>query len=346
MKNFDQNLLRQEQNKEESLLGSEGFEIKEITEELKLDFKSENDKDIEDYFSDDIEKSCKVHSYLFEKGVKEDDPDRRRSIHLAHLDLELENHKHTDIVSPYGDKIGKSGKPICEVFATHFTYDQMLVDGQEIAKSNIGEKLKIEMEELREVFLEFADHYLEIKQVLAKNNPQEDLNKIERMAIIIAADREAKIFFNGMGSHSGEKNKKLYKENKTMSLHDFEGKQNAVCTEYAMLTQQLISFAGLRSKFVSGGPLEIANDEGEFDSVPIESHAYNIISLQGNKNEEETTVLFDPSNPAMVKDKTDPSVSRPKTYLAPLTKKQLEEMEDNGSIIDHEGTKRVYSFKD
>ena len=112
-----------------------------------------------------------------------------------------------------------------------------------------------------------------------------------------------------------------------------------------MLTQQLISFAGLKSKFVSGGPLEIANDKGEFDFAPMESHAYNIISLQNDKNKEETTALFDPSNPIIAKDKTDPSVLRSKTYLTSLTKEQLEEMEDRGSIIDHEGTKRVYSFR-
>ena len=323
-------------------------EVQEYIEKIKIDFESEFGENIEDYFSGDAEKSYKVHDYLFQKGVEEDDPDQRRLIHLAHLNLELENHKHTEIISPYGNEIGRnSGKLLSELHSAHFMYDQMLVNSQEVVKrEGSEEKLKIEMEELYEVFLEFADHYLEIKQILTKTNPQEDLDKVERMAIIIAANREAKNFFNGIGNHSGEKNKKLYKENKMMSLHNFKEKQNAVCTEYAMLTQQLISFAGLKSKFVSGGPLEIFNDkEGEFDSPSVEGHAYNLIFLQNNKNKEETTALFDPSNPIMVKDKTDPSVSRPKTYLTSLTKKQLEEMEDKGSIIDHEGTKRVYSFK-
>ena len=195
MENLDQNFIKQEQDKTEFLSELENLEIKKITEELKLDFESENDGNIEDYFSDDVEKNCKVHGYLFQKGVEEDDLDQRKLIHLVHLNLELENHKQTEIVSSYGDKIGKSGMPLCELYTACFTYNQMLADGQEIAKGDGGEKLKIETDKLYKVFLEFANHYFEIKQVLVKNNPQRDLGEIERMAIIIAANKEAKIFF-------------------------------------------------------------------------------------------------------------------------------------------------------
>ncbi|MCK5084764.1 MAG: hypothetical protein KAQ64_03865 [Candidatus Pacebacteria bacterium] len=317
------------------------FEVQECIEKLKLDFESEFGENIENCFSDGIEKSCKVHKFIFDEATKESDPEKRKVINLAHLKLESENHLNTKTTSPYGDKIGNSGKPLSETIITDFSYNQMLASGQEILKGSGNEKLRIDNNEIVDVFQNFSEDFLEITKILNDNHPDVDSKAKERTAIMAAVQNQLDEYFGNTNRDAGKNNKKMYKKTKTRNLHDFKGQSSATCTELSMLAQQLVSFAGVKSKFISGGPLEINNGENDNSASSDDTHVFNILYFQ--KEDGESAYLYDPANPMFIKNESDQSGITRCKYIAPLTKEQLERMKSQRNInIIHEGTNRVY----
>lgn len=332
----------QPNNNEKSFQEKEDlFEVQECIEKLKIDFESEFGENIENYFSDGIEKSCKVHKFIFDEATKESDPEKRKVINLAHLKLEAENHLNTEIISFYGDKIGRSGKLLSEICATDFSYNQMLANGQEILKGSRDEKLRIDNNEIADVFQNFSEDFLEISKILNEKHPNIDSKMKERTAMMGAVQKQLDDYFGRTNGDTGKNNTKMYEEVKTRNLHDFKGQSSDTCTELSMLAQQLISFAGIKGKFISGGPLEKHNEEDD-DSVSYGvTHAFNIISFE--KESGESAYLFDPANPMNIKNESDKSRITQTKYVAPLTEEQLQKMNDKRFIdIVHEGTDRRY----
>ena len=332
----------QPNNNEKSFQEKEDlFEVQECIEKLKIDFESEFGENIKNYFFDGIEKSCKVHKFIFDEATKESDPEKRKVINLAHLKLEAENHLNTEIISPHGDKIGNAGKLISEIFTTDFFYNQMLANGQEIIKGSNNEKLKIDNNEIIEMFQNFLEDFIEITKILSEKHPNVDSKAIERTAMMGAVQKQLDDYFGRTNGDTGKNNTKMYEEVKTRNLHDFKGQSSATCTELSMLAQQLISFAGAKSQFISGGPLEKYNEEdGDSASYGV-THAFNIISFE--KESGESAYLFDPANPMNIKNESDESKITRMKYIVPLTKEQLQKMNDYGFIdIVHEGTDRRY----
>ena len=317
------------------------LEVQEYIEKIKLDFKSEFGENIEDYFSGDIEKSCKVHKFIFDKTIKELDPEKRKIINLSHLKFEAENHLNTEIISPHGDKIGNAGKLISEIFTTDFSYNQMLANGQKIIKGSDNKKLRIDNNEIIEVFQNFSEDFLKATKILGKKYPAVDSKVIEKEALMMAVQKQLDDYFGETNRNTGDNNTEMYEEEETRNLHDFKGQSNATCTELSMLAQQLISFAGVKSKFMSGGPLEKTNEDVS-DSAPFGiTHAFNIIYL--DKESDESAYLYDPANPMFVKNESDQSRITKRRYIAPLTKEQLQIINTRGAVdIIHEGTDRVY----
>ncbi len=72
---------------------------------------------------------------------------------------------------------------------------------------------------------------------------------------------------------------------------DFEKKGNAMCTEYSLMGQNLMSFFDITSYFVIGKEEDMING--------IENHAFNLISFQ-DEEKEERNYLIDYSSPIKI----------------------------------------------
>ncbi len=91
----------------------------------------------------------------------------------------------------------------------------------------------------------------------------------------------------------------LYKDEKTYfppvkehGLSWFKKKGNAMCTEYAVIAQNILSFFDIESYIMIG--------KEKIDSTPSENHAFNIISYTENETGEEYSAIIDFATPVAI----------------------------------------------
>lgn len=77
------------------------------------------------------------------------------------------------------------------------------------------------------------------------------------------------------------------------SLSNFKGKGNALCTEYAVMAQNILQLFGYDSSIVVGNAI--------FDDAE-EGHAYNLVSFRDDETGEDLDVVIDFINPVDVYD--------------------------------------------
>ncbi len=125
-------------------------------------------------------------------------------------------------------------------------------------------------------------------------------------------NREAS--FDNMGIQLSQIKEKSNQEyltyyNKWFDIGIFKGNSMAECTEYAALTQNILSFMGFNSYYVSGSFSSSKNNE---------SHAFNLVQTTPEK-----FFLIDASNPIIMFDEKD-NVLTSRTRFSPLSQEQFE----------------------
>ncbi|MBR2828658.1 MAG: hypothetical protein IKE70_05455 [Bacilli bacterium] len=89
-----------------------------------------------------------------------------------------------------------------------------------------------------------------------------------------------------------EKENFYFKPKEEHSFSSFKGKGNAMCTEYALMAQNLMSFFGIDSYFVIG------KEEDNINGV--ENHAFNLIQFEKSDTKEIKNYLIDYSSPVKI----------------------------------------------
>src|SRR4030042_5958100 len=214
----------------------------------------------------------------------------------------------------------------------------MLKSGSDIIKDTNRNVLSINNEILKDTFLQFSEDIGELTQRLEAINDQDERIKyiqdlglgIKEYATILSAQRT---LFSSLGTpheHAKQLNETKYKEGRAQ-LEDFFGGASTTCTEYAALAQQFLSFAGVKSTFISG------NMSQEEDGVhSITGHAFLVFS-QTDTAGAERKYIFDPTNPIKVKDPEDPTALQFRTFIVPLTTSQYESLNSvDGTLVEFE----------
>lgn len=105
----------------------------------------------------------------------------------------------------------------------------------------------------------------------------------------------------------------------------------------------------MRTRFISGGPLIIGDDENTLEAPYFEGHSYNLI-FRDNEDKPETnqgSFLFDQTNPVPIPEQPGSSRILFTPYLAPLTRQDTLDLLQKGSDVslNHLGQYRVYSIR-
>lgn len=313
--------------------------IGNLATQLGEEFKNSSGRTIQECLSGSLDDSSMAHSFLFGKAASEPDPVARKDIVFAHLALELEHNKKFKVQSVYDDSVGKSGMPLKDVYPGLYHTEQMVPDNSEIAKGHQGEKLVIPTAEMADEFVKFADYYLEVYKAIEGKQLPADISR-EEVAAVMATQRISIEYFGFPNEYSSAKNVAKYITKKA-KLTDFKGENSAVCTEFGALAQQMLSFAGAKVRLVSGGPMVIGDEEGNFDNPNVEGHVFNVLSAKENGTK---TFIFDPSNALLMQNESDPTSYVVKPYLAPLSEDAYKTfVSAQDTVINHAGTHRIYS---
>lgn len=319
------------------LTEEEAGTIQGLVDQLEKDFEAISGKSLKDALSGDISSASEGNSFLFKRAISEADPARRRELILAHIALDLKHNQTPRIKSAYGDGLGKDGKtPLRDIFPALYRIESTIPSGTEIAKGMSGEKLRISNEGLVDQFVQFSEYYQQIYDLLEGQEMQPGISRQE-VAAVMAAQRTAVEYFGMINEHTASRNIQRYRGN-IPELSDFKTASSAVCTENAALTQQLLSFAGLKTMLISGGPLVIGENSGEFPPPEYEGHVYNIIYS-------DKPFVYDPSNPIWLRNQEDPSQTKLKIYLAPLDEAQTSTLySGKDTYLNYANTHRLYSL--
>ncbi len=313
--------------------------------ELAKDFLEQKAGDLKSWVGGEVEKAQEAHRFMFERALEQESEESRREITEAHLQLELENN-HSDRVQPtYGDELGKSGKPLSEVHSYLYSYQQMLATNSELVKgSGDTSTLVVENEKLLEPLIQFTEEAIKIKQQLEQMSPDDERIKslvgrgldTRDGSILLAAQRTAMSVMGMPNEHATTANHAMYKGSKP-KLHEFFGKNLAVCTEYTALTQQFLAFAGAKSKFVSG-----VFGQKEEGILPIGGHTFIIFAAE-QEDGNDRMLIFDPTNP-VERSSEDPTVIKLSPYLVPLSDQQWKSYRTNKeTLVEYLGVERMYS---
>lgn len=311
-----------------------------VISELKRDFNEAHGSLSEFLASEDPEKSRFAHEYLFTKAM-EAPPGKRNQLHLAHLALERQYHKKTKIDSPYGEETGKSGMRKAEIFPMLFSFEQALANDQELIKSSTRDMLlRVDLKDMIPLVLSFVHVYERMKGLLAEKYKGESVSGIDHhtMVSLLAAQSTVVKYFGYPDKHTESRNRTRY-HNRRAKLTDFGKEKSATCTEFSLLAQQLLAFAGIRTTFISGAAAfgDTSENVGFYGA-----HSFNLITTtQGEKDAQ--AHIYDASNPLLVNDSQEPSAKKMKLYLAPLTREQRERFESGNDVdIEYGGEYRSY----
>ena len=91
-----------------------------------------------------------------------------------------------------------------------------------------------------------------------------------------------------------EKDYYFYKPQEEHTFSSFKKRGNAMCTEYALMAQNLMSFFGIESYYVIG------KEEDKLNGV--ENHAFNFICFNQENTKEDRNFLIDYSTPVKIYD--------------------------------------------
>ena len=132
----------------------------------------------------------------------------------------------------------------------------------------IRDKEVVNEYELFDYILEFIDHYFGNIKML----PERD--EMQRLIL--------------------EKENYFYKPVNEHSFTAFKGRGNAMCTEYSLMAQNIMSFFGIESYYVIGKQEDKLNG--------VENHAFNLINYNEDKTNKEKHFLIDYINPVKIYD--------------------------------------------
>jgi hypothetical protein len=150
-----------------------------------------------------------------------------------------------------------------------------------------------------------TDYYYEYINYLMKNNVKDIMSALYLVSPFLheyfgtnkdyTNQNNRSASFDIMGNQLGDIQKKhgdsMFNEyyKKWFDISIFKNNSMAECTEYAVLTQNLYSFLGANSYYVSGS--------FSIDKGPNESHAYNLVQLDAN-----SFFIVDTANPTITYD--------------------------------------------
>jgi len=309
------------------LAEEERSEVLRIEQELKSAFETEYAGKLEEFLAGDALQRAKADAYLFGRAVAETDPSQRRLSTLAHLDLDLKYNQPGELHRPYQT----ASRP------TQFEYEGMLNSGTELVKGSAGEKLRVDTEQLQEAFIDFTEKYLKAIEFNKDRVPTGGLTN-EQLCVAGAAWRETLDYFGHPNEDTIVRARASY-EDRTPSLSEFKGKSSSVCTEGSALAQQLIAFAGVYSRLISGQEMMEANERGELEHSSLDGHVFNEFFTRQSDGSWNAFIL-DVVNPLYVKEGDS---IRQRLYLAPLTGDQFNDFSTKGLVwVKHEGTTRAY----
>ena len=165
-------------------------------------------------------------------------------------------------------------------------------------------------------FYEFMD-YLNQNKISDVNTAILAISPFLKMYFGVQKDGNNKnnreVSFDNMGvklSQIKKNNEEQYLEyyNKWFDIGIFKGNSMAECTEYAALTQNILSFMGFNSYYISG----------TFNSSKSnEPHAFNLVQTKPDK-----FFMIDSSNPTLMFDQRD-NVIASKTKFSQITSEQF-----------------------
>ena len=132
----------------------------------------------------------------------------------------------------------------------------------------IKEKEIIDEYELFEYILEFMRSYFKILKIIDREKMFQMISKEQR-----------NLYYPTIQEHG---------------FHSFKGKGNAMCSEYAIMAQNLLSILDIDSYLVIG--------KEKTGNSKEESHAFNLASFIEEKSQEPTHILIDLSNFTIIHD--------------------------------------------
>lgn len=322
-------------------LSDEGTRVKALTQQLEDEFNADSGRAIKEALAGTLEDSSQFHLFVFNKTVSQPDAVARREMGLAHIALTLDNKEILRTESPYGDQVGKSGYLRRDIEPGLYHVEQMIPDHAELLKGHQGEKLVVSFEDIKDEFGKFTEHYLDMYKILEGRELQPNISR-EQMAAIMATQKVVMEYFGLVSEHSAGRNRAKYaNENKQAKLADFKGNSSAVCTEYGALSQQLLSYAGIKVRLIAGGPMIQADENGEFDMPEFEGHVFIIIE---GKSGTETSFIYDPANPVVIKNEYDPSTLAFKPYLAQMGSEDFRDfLKGDNTVVECAGISRMYA---
>lgn len=324
------------------LSSEEGAKISKLAEQLEDEFETTSGHTAKEALSGTLEDSSRFHQFVFGKTIASPDPNMRREISLAHLALTLDNNETLRVVSPYGDQVGKSGQLLRDIYHGLYHTEQIIPDEAELVKGEQGERLVVSFEDIRGEFGNFTEYYLDMYKLLEGKQLQPNISR-EQMAAIMATQRIVVEYFGFSNEHSSQRNKAKYgNKDKKVTLADFKGDSSAACTEFTALSQQMLSYAGVRVRLIAGGPMMQADEEGKFPSNPdYEGHVFNIIEGQAGV---EAPFIYDSLNPVITRNEADLSNLILKPYLAPMDSEGFKGfLKGNNTVVSYSGTTRMYA---
>lgn len=326
-----------------TLTDSEKPLVEKVCYDLQKEFLAEKDNAVGSFFSGTPENALEAHKYFFSKTLSQENANDRRISNMAHLQLEIQYNKAIDrIESTREQRIGKSGLPLSQVFPYLYRYTGMVPSGTEIVKGTDGEKLAIEKENLVETFNLFTERYSQYYSLLEGNESQDGRSR-EELAAIAAAQSTVNEYFGMPNNSSSEINNQKYMEKNRRTLIEFQNDRSAVCTERSALAQELLSFAGIKTMLISGGPPLVADSNGNYEpQSKAGGHVFNILFLGEKQNR---PFIFDPANYLLVPDKANPSILLIQPFVAPLSEKQFSNLlNDELAGVELGTEKRLYSL--
>ncbi len=315
--------------------------VKQSIDSLTAEFEASQGRRIGEALSGSLDVASNAHEFLFLDALQTEDPTQRRISHLAHLQLDLTHNTASHrIKSVYSEQLGKTGIPLAQLYPGLFFHEGNIRSGSELPKGHQGQTLIVEKGDLSEEYINYAESYEDFYRKFESVQIPDGKSR-EEAALLVAAQQTILTYFGIPDEHTGRENKRKYDTKQKRSLDEFKGDRTATCTEMGVLAQELLSFSGMKSVLISGGPLLVANSHGEYDAAEIGGHVFNIIFLGEGKDR---PYLFDPSNYLSVPSSSDATQMQIRPYCAPLSAEQFGALQKGGNMeLEYGGEKRLYS---